>query len=561
MLKNRTTTVLVAVLLLLLGGETAWSKKEKKKPSGDFYLSATVGGYPGNAPQGAKGETFYGLKLGYDIPGIGIVDSLGIEGFAAQTQTEDKATKVYQFRVDTIHPLTVNKKLTPFLALGGGWVHAGDDSMAEDGVIVSLGFGAKYALTNYLMLRADFRDMIWFEPGQDNYLETSVGISYLFGQERIKKPQPLPDADRDGVADTQDKCPETPRGIAVDAQGCPTDTKDGDRDTVPDYRDRCPATPTGTPVNLEGCPKDSDGDNIPDFRDRCPGTPLGMDVDENGCVRLIGPLTSSIPEVFDAKPQPIALEKKIARVEDILPKESSAAQLVIPADSQEQTTLDLLPAVVPAAPLVEMPVVAEADEAVEDSTRTAVAIPVSGQIDLPEIAPSTPVFDAGERAVPTQFEVGVAAVDEPLQVQPQPADLPLIGTDSAAPGASDEIQAQKENIALPDIIRVEFDFDRAKVQESFRGRLVDVAERLKRSPTLRLRVEGHTDSLGSHAYNDSLSQKRAESVKRDLQDLGGDPERITAVGYGERRPIAENDTESGRQKNRRALIVFLKKQD
>ncbi len=89
-----------------------------------------------------------------------------------------------------------------------------------------------------------------------------------------------PDSDGDGVPDYIDECPGTPKGVAVDSKGCPLDS---DRDGVPDYRDRCPGTPLGVKVDEWGCPLDSDGDGVPDYRDKCPGTPKGAIVDETGC--------------------------------------------------------------------------------------------------------------------------------------------------------------------------------------------------------------------------------------------------------------------------------------
>lgn len=58
---------------------------------------------------------------------------------------------------------------------------------------------------------------------------------------------------------------------------------DSDGDGVPDSRDRCPNTPKGAAVDASGCPLDSDGDGVPDYRDNCPGTPAGTKVDANGC--------------------------------------------------------------------------------------------------------------------------------------------------------------------------------------------------------------------------------------------------------------------------------------
>ena len=93
----------------------------------------------------------------------------------------------------------------------------------------------------------------------------------------------LLDSDGDGVVDEVDQCPNTPRGITVDARGCPPDT---DGDGVPDYLDRCPGTPPGVAVDSSGCPFDSDGDGVADHLDQCPNTPKGATVNEVGCWSL-----------------------------------------------------------------------------------------------------------------------------------------------------------------------------------------------------------------------------------------------------------------------------------
>ncbi|MBF0142773.1 MAG: OmpA family protein [Magnetococcales bacterium] len=92
------------------------------------------------------------------------------------------------------------------------------------------------------------------------------------------------DQDQDGVPDSDDKCPDTPKGVAVDKQGCGLDS---DKDGVPDFLDKCPGTPAGTPVDRQGCgkesPKDTDGDGVVDGTDQCPGTPAGVKPDVRGC--------------------------------------------------------------------------------------------------------------------------------------------------------------------------------------------------------------------------------------------------------------------------------------
>jgi OOP family OmpA-OmpF porin len=95
------------------------------------------------------------------------------------------------------------------------------------------------------------------------------------------------DSDKDGVADYQDRCPGTPSGVAVNFFGCPVDS---DNDGVADYLDRCPDTPRWTEVDAQGCPVDSDGDGVTDDKDRCPGTPAGARINASGCWVLSGVL-------------------------------------------------------------------------------------------------------------------------------------------------------------------------------------------------------------------------------------------------------------------------------
>jgi outer membrane protein OmpA-like peptidoglycan-associated protein len=94
------------------------------------------------------------------------------------------------------------------------------------------------------------------------------------------------DSDGDGVLDGADRCPGTATGQRVDQSGCKSDL---DGDGVANALDRCPATPPATEVDQFGCPParpapDTDGDGVPDERDRCPGTAAGVPIDALGCV-------------------------------------------------------------------------------------------------------------------------------------------------------------------------------------------------------------------------------------------------------------------------------------
>ncbi|MGJ8669598.1 MAG: OmpA family protein, partial [Oceanococcus sp.] len=82
----------------------------------------------------------------------------------------------------------------------------------------------------------------------------------------------------------------------------------------------------------------------------------------------------------------------------------------------------------------------------------------------------------------------------------------------------------------------------------------DVSRVMERYPEMMVEVAGHTDSVGSDAYNQQLSQKRSESVRQYLTDKGISADRMSAVGYGESEPVDTNDTKEGRERNRRTEL-------
>jgi len=99
-----------------------------------------------------------------------------------------------------------------------------------------------------------------------------------------------------------------------------------------------------------------------------------------------------------------------------------------------------------------------------------------------------------------------------------------------------------------------FDFDSASLRSSSRDELREMADVFNKYKDTTIAVNGHTDSTGSAAYNERLSERRANSVANYLQDLGVRGSRIDASGYGESKPKASNGSASGRQQNRRVEI-------
>lgn len=103
-------------------------------------------------------------------------------------------------------------------------------------------------------------------------------------------------------------------------------------------------------------------------------------------------------------------------------------------------------------------------------------------------------------------------------------------------------------------LNVEFEFDKAVVRAIYGDELEAIATAMKAHEDIDLVLEGHTDSVGPDEYNQGLSERRVLAVEAKLAEMYGlDPERVSTVGYGEARPIADNTTKEGRARNRRVI--------
>jgi outer membrane protein OmpA-like peptidoglycan-associated protein len=119
-----------------------------------------------------------------------------------------------------------------------------------------------------------------------------------------------------------------------------------------------------------------------------------------------------------------------------------------------------------------------------------------------------------------------------------------------------EVKREKEKIVITK--KVHFEFDKAVIRPiSFR--ILDaVVDIMKQNPDIRkVQVEGHCDAKGSDAYNEKLSQRRANAVRDYLIAHGVEADRLVAIGYGESRPVADNGTAEGRARNRRVEFTIL----
>jgi hypothetical protein len=109
------------------------------------------------------------------------------------------------------------------------------------------------------------------------------------------------------------------------------------------------------------------------------------------------------------------------------------------------------------------------------------------------------------------------------------------------------------------LVNIEFDFGKSEIKGESVNDIEMIAESLKSNPKMKVKVSGHTDDKGSDDYNMKLSLDRAKSVVGKLVEYGIERDRLDAVGYGKSRPIAPNDNDENRKRNRRTEFEIVSK--
>jgi OmpA-OmpF porin, OOP family len=280
--------------------------------------------------------------------------------------------------------------------------------------------------------------------------------------------------------------------------------KDSDKDGIADKKDNCPDTPLKVLVDLKGCPLDKDGDGIPDYIDKCPevkGMPTAegcLDADkdsvrddQDACVDVYGPVK------FRGCPDSDG--DGIADIYDKCPKMAGTAALNGCSDSDGDGVMDDVDACPKEKGTAANNGCADSDnDGILDKNDKCPAIAgVPANMGCPEIKEETKkIFEQALRGI--QFETG-----------------------------KDIIKKQSYSI-LDNVVNV-----------------------MKENASYLLTISGHTDNQGDDAKNMTLSQNRANSVKKYLTDKGINASRLTAIGFGETKPTDTNDTKEGRTKNRR----------
>lgn len=317
-----------------------------------------------------------------------------------------------------------------------------------------------------------------------------IGLSFGFPNTYTR------DSDKDGVADFYDICPETPMGVKVDTRGCPLDS---DKDGVPDYLDQCPKTPEGLAVDSVGCPLDEDGDGVADYLDKCPQTPVDVKVDKNGC-----PLDSDgdgVADYLDKCPE--------------TPADAKVDANGCPLDSDG----DGVPDYIDRCP----------------NTNAGTKVDAYGCPDSLKI----PRYDAYGRPIDGDGD----GIPDYLDNCPE---IPGVESNNGCPEVTEETMS-----ILQTLEGIQFETAKSVIRRSYYEILSKVVKIMKENPHYKLIISGHTDNVGESEMNERLSNSRANEVRRYLINRGVDANRLKAVGYGDKKPIADNSTEIGRKKNRR----------
>jgi outer membrane protein OmpA-like peptidoglycan-associated protein len=126
--------------------------------------------------------------------------------------------------------------------------------------------------------------------------------------------------------------------------------------------------------------------------------------------------------------------------------------------------------------------------------------------------------------------------------------------------SGNQTSLRAEAMEVGDVIRldnIQFDHNKAELLPASHTTLNELVEILQERPTIKLEIAGHTDNVGSAEFNLNLSERRAQAVYNYLVGKQIPAERLTFKGYGETIPIADNDSESGRQENRRVELKVL----
>ena len=206
---------------------------------------------------------FYGIALGY-----GLSDNFSLELTYLESDTDTRGgddVDIETYRLDALYDLPHLGYWNPYIVGGVGRSEYDlGNGFDADTTQLNLGVGLKREITKNIAIRGDIRAIDNIDQGDDiddfgTDYAVQLALTFGFGKAYRHEAAAAPaapvkkelDSDGDGVLDSADACPNTPKGVKVNSRGCPLDT---DRDGVYDYLDKCPGTKPGLKVDTVGCP-------------------------------------------------------------------------------------------------------------------------------------------------------------------------------------------------------------------------------------------------------------------------------------------------------------------
>ena len=374
------------------------------------------------------------------------------------------------------------------------------------------------------------------------------------------------DKDKDKVSNKNDKCKEVPG--TWEFQGCP----DRDGDHVADNKDDCPDTP-GLP-EFNGCP-DKDGDKLIDKKDSCPDV-AGL-LEFNGCPDRDG---DKITDKLDSCPDEAGLAQfsgcpdtdrdGILDKRDACPSDSGSIAMRGCPDRDEDGVLDKEDRCVDkpgpkeneGCPLAKLHLLDKqgniiASATVDKDGKFTFTDMISDESALLKLE-SFDILVANEVTVVTGRLVRIArrGADGFFHFENLSTDKNQLGQMDVA-DVQIKLKAEEAAKVKKAMETLEFDFGSDVIRASSSDGLDLVAELLMQNHTWRLKLSGHTDNVSSLKYNMNLSKKRVESIKKYMVKKGVAADQVVLKWYGPTKPIAPNDTEEGRQKNRRVEFLII----
>lgn len=221
----------------------------------------------------AGGQLNFGHELTDHFALEGLLGYSDIRGYPGQEHLE--------LGFNAIGRLFPEFVISPYALAGLGYLDTETTTgITDNRATANLGLGFRLRFgDSRVSLRGEYRARIaMHDNGNLTDRIGTLGVEFRFGY--VPRPVISVDGDGDGVPDSSDQCPGTPRATEVETTGC---ERDSDSDGVVNRLDQCPNSPPGAAVGVSGCQRDSDADGVPDATDRCPSTLAGVIVNPAGC--------------------------------------------------------------------------------------------------------------------------------------------------------------------------------------------------------------------------------------------------------------------------------------